>query len=218
LLSSVAYFSIYFHRLKNLKSATAIFIELPLPQHIDEKQVSEAVPHLKDVDGLNENNSTEPKVLPAAVLAIMEVLKRHQVPLKEAKAVLIGNIKWAKQLVPVLALSGCSTTLLDGNSEDMFDVTRSADILISAYNKPDIIKATGIKRGAVVIDVGCTVIQDPSRKLGWRIKGDVCTEEVTAQCSLLSPSTGGIGPIIVAMLAKNTITLHDLQINKPTLQ
>ncbi len=190
-------------------------VQLPLPKHIDAEKVLEAVNPQKDVDGFHPTNVGRmvaglPAYLPATPAGILQLLERYQIETKGKHCVVIGrsnivgspmSILMAKSAYP----GNCTVTLCHSSTVDLPSYTRQADIIIAAIGKPCFVKADMVKEGAVVIDVGTTRVLDASRKSGYRLRGDVDFEEVAPKCSYITPVPGGVGPLTIAMLMRNTL-------------
>lgn len=191
-------------------------VQLPLPQHIDPEKVLEAVDPKKDVDGFHPVNVGRmvaglPAFLPATPSGILQLLERYQIETSGMHCVVIGrsnivgspmSILMAKSAYP----GNCTVTLCHSRTQDLPSYTRQADIIIAAIGKPEFVTADMVKEGAVVIDVGTTRVPDASRKSGFRLRGDVNFEEVAPKCSYITPVPGGVGPLTIAMLLRNTLS------------
>ncbi|WP_114782563.1 bifunctional methylenetetrahydrofolate dehydrogenase/methenyltetrahydrofolate cyclohydrolase FolD [Botryobacter ruber] len=191
-------------------------VQLPLPKHIDPEKVLEAVDPQKDVDGFHPINVGRmvaglPAYLPATPAGILQLLERYQIETSGKHCVVLGrsnivgspmSILMAKNTYP----GNCTVTLCHSRTKDLPYYTRQADIIIAAIGKPEFVTADMVKEGAVVIDVGTTRVPDASRKSGFRLRGDVKFEEVAPKCSYITPVPGGVGPLTIAMLLKNTLS------------
>lgn len=196
-------------------SIDGFIVQLPLPRHIDTNKVIEALRPEKDVDGFHPMNIGRmvaglPALLPATPSGIVELLRRYELPTDGKHCVVIGrsnivgtpvSILLAKNLEP----GNCTVTLCHSRTQDLADITRTADILVAALGRPGFVTADMVKPGAVVIDVGTTRVDDPAKKSGWALKGDVNFEEVAPKASYITPVPGGVGPMTIAMLLLNTL-------------
>lgn len=190
-------------------------IQLPLPKHIDEQKIIEAVDPTKDVDGFHPVNVGKTSIgLPSFVSAtpagIIELLKRYNIETKGANCVVLGrsNIvgKPMAQLMMHKAYPGDATvTVCHSRTKDIASFTRQADIIIAALGSPEFLTADMVKEGAVVIDVGTTRVPDSSRKSGFKLTGDVKFDEVAPKCSYITPVPGGVGPMTIISLMRNTL-------------
>ncbi len=188
-------------------------VQLPLPRHIDEQKVIEAVKPEKDVDGFNPINVGRmslgmPCFKSATPAGIVELLKRYNIPTRGKNCVIIGRSNIVgKPLATLMMQKGvdATVTICHSATENLAEITRRADILVAALGKPGFVTADMVKEGATVIDVGTTRVSDPSHKSGFRLSGDVDFENVAPRCSYITPVPGGVGPMTIAMLMINTL-------------
>lgn len=191
-----------------------ILVQLPLPKHISEQEVINAIDPEKDVDGFHPGNVGrmvlgQPTFIPATPYGIMLLLEHYKVETKGKHAVVIGRSHIVGRPMSIL-LSGsgypgnCTVTVCHSHTTNLEEICRSADIIVAALGKPEFVKADMVKEGAVVIDVGITRVVDPSKKSGYALKGDVDYQNVAPKCSFITPVPGGVGPMTIAALLKNT--------------
>lgn len=190
-------------------------VQLPLPKHIDEQKIIEAIDYRKDVDGFHPINVGRmsiglPCFLSATPQGILELLKRYQVETRGANCVVLGrsNIvgKPVASLMMQKAVPGDATvTVCHSRTKDIKEHCRKADIIIAALGVPGFVMADMVKDGAVVIDVGTTRVPSAETKSGFRLKGDVDFEHVAPKCSFITPVPGGVGPMTIVSLMKNTL-------------
>ena len=190
-------------------------VQLPLPKHISEQKVIEAIDYRKDVDGFHPINVGRMSIgLPCYVSAtpsgIMELLKRYRIETSGKRCVVIGrsNIvgKPVASLMMQKAYPGDATvTVCHSRTKDLKDICLQADIIIAALGKPEFLTADMVKEGATVIDVGTTRVPDASKKSGFRLCGDVKFAEVAPKCAYITPVPGGVGPMTIVSLLKNTL-------------
>ena len=190
-------------------------VQLPLPVHISEQKVIEAIDYRKDVDGFHPVNVGKASLgLPAFVSAtpagILELLRRYNIQTSGKHCVILGrsNIvgKPMASLMMQKSFPGDSTvTVCHSRTQNLPSYVRQADLVIAALGSPGFVTADMIKKGAVVIDVGTTRVPDPTARSGFRLKGDVCFEEVAPLCSFITPVPGGVGPMTIVSLLKNTL-------------
>jgi methylenetetrahydrofolate dehydrogenase (NADP+) / methenyltetrahydrofolate cyclohydrolase len=190
-------------------------VQLPLPKHINTEKVLEAIDPKKDVDGFHPSNVGRmvaglPAYLPATPAGILQLLKRYEIETDGKHCVVVGRSNIVGSPMSILmakaAYPGNATvTLCHRNTVDLGYYTRQADIIITAVGKPGLIQPDMVKEGAVVIDVGTTRVADASRKSGYRLRGDVDFDNVAPKCSFITPVPGGVGPLTIAMLMKNTL-------------
>ncbi len=203
------------HRLNNNEEVDGFIVQLPLPKHIDEQKIIESINPKKDVDGFHPINvgrlSTGlPCFVSATPKGIVELLKRYNVPTSGKHCVVLGrsNIvgKPVSQLLIQKGYPGdCTVTVCHSRTPNIKEICLSADIIIAALGQPEFVKADMIKPGAVVIDVGTTLVPDPTRKTGVRLTGDVKFDEVAPLCSYITPVPGGVGPMTIVSLMSNTL-------------
>ena len=188
-------------------------VQLPLPSHIDEQKIIEAIDPAKDVDGFHPVNVGRhaiglPSFRPATPAGIVELLKRYNIPTAGRHAVIIGRSNIVgKPLATMLAQKGvdATVTLCHSRTRNLAEICRRADILVAALGRPAFVTADMVADGAVVIDVGTTRVADASRKSGFRLSGDVDYNAVAPKCSFITPVPGGVGPMTIAMLMANTL-------------
>lgn len=195
-------------------SVHGMLIQAPLPPHINETEIFNRVSPDKDVDGFSTTNIGRlVQELPNAFAActpagIIELLTRSGVKTAGKNAVIIGRsliVGKPAALLLISKKSNATVTLCHSRTGDLAAVARTADILVAAIGKPRFVTADMVKPGAVVIDVGINRVPDATRKSGYRLVGDVDFENVAPKCSLITPVPGGVGPMTVAMLMKNTL-------------
>ncbi len=208
-------------QIKNLnydQFTDAILVERPLPEGINEEKVINAVFVEKDVDGMTYRNigrlaqkGREPLFVPNTPAAIMYILSFAQIQIAGKQAVVLGRSNDVGIPVSLLLLRADATvTICHSRTLNLPAITKQADILVVAVGRPEMVKGDWIKPGAVVIDVGINHIDDPMKRDGRRIVGDVAFEEVKEIASAITPVPGGVGPVTIAMLLKNTIRAAEL--------
>lgn len=190
-------------------------VQLPLPKHIDSQKVIEAVDYRKDVDGFNPVNVGRlsiglPCFVSATPMGIMDLLDRYKVPTKGKHCVVLGRSNIVGKPVASLMMQktqpgNATVTVCHSASENLKEICASADILIAAIGSPEFVTADMVKEGATVIDVGTTRVPDATRKSGFKLKGDVKFDEVAPKCSFITPVPGGVGPMTICSLMKNTL-------------
>ncbi|MBR3733246.1 MAG: bifunctional methylenetetrahydrofolate dehydrogenase/methenyltetrahydrofolate cyclohydrolase FolD [Bacteroidaceae bacterium] len=189
-------------------------VQLPLPRHIDEQKVIEAIDFRKDVDGFHPINVGRmaiglPCFISATPKGILELLKRYDIQTSGKKCVILGrsNIvgKPMAQLMMQKNYGDATVTVCHSHSATIKDECRQADIIIAAIGQPEFVTADMVKPGAVIIDVGTTRVPDPTRKKGFRLSGDVKFDEVAPLCSFITPVPGGVGPMTICTLMTNTL-------------
>jgi methylenetetrahydrofolate dehydrogenase (NADP+)/methenyltetrahydrofolate cyclohydrolase len=188
-------------------------VQLPLPKHISEQKIIEAIDPRKDVDGFHPENVGRlvlgmPAFLSATPFGIVELLKRYQIPTSGKNCVIVGRSNIVGRPLSILMSQksvNATVTVAHSQTKDLEKVCAEADILIAALGSPEFIKANMVKEGAVVIDVGTTRVNAPETKSGWRLKGDVKFDEVAQKCSYITPVPGGVGPMTRVSLLLNTL-------------
>jgi len=188
-------------------------VQLPLPKHISEQKIIEAIDPRKDVDGFHPENVGRlvlgmPAFLSATPFGIVELLKRYQIPTSGKNCVIVGRSNIVGRPLSILMSQksvNATVTVAHSQTKDLDKVCAEADILIAALGYPEFIKANMVKEGAVVIDVGTTRVDAPETKSGWRLKGDVKFNEVAPKCSYITPVPGGVGPMTRVSLLLNTL-------------
>lgn len=204
-------------KLNNTEGLDGFIVQLPLPKHIDEEVVINAINPKKDVDGFHPENFGKMALdmeafLPATPYGIIEMLGRYNIPTKGKHAVVVGRSNIVGRPMSILMSrkanpGNCTVTLTHSSTENLADYTRQADIVITALGVPGFLKADMIKEGAVVIDVGITRVEDNSKK-GYKLAGDVDFEDIKEKASWITPVPGGVGPMTRAMLLKNTMLAY----------
>lgn len=197
------------------KSVHGILVQLPLPEHIDEQQVLQAVSQVKDVDGFHPANRGklimgEETFVPCTPLGIQQMLIRSGYDPGRKHVVIVGRSKIVGLPLATLLLqkregANATVTVCHTGTGNLGKITRQADILIAAMGRPEVIKGDMVKPGAVVIDVGVNRVENPSSEKGYRIVGDVEFDSACQRAKAISPVPGGVGPMTIAMLMYNTV-------------
>ena len=201
-------------KLNNDNDIDGFIVQLPLPKHIDEQKIIEAIDYRKDVDGFHPINVGRmaiglPCFISATPLGIITLLKRYGIETSGKKCVILGrsNIvgKPMAQLMMQKQYGDATVTVCHSHSKNLKEECLEADIIIAAIGRPDFVTADMVKPGAVIVDVGTTRVPDASRKSGFRLNGDVKFDEVSPLCSYITPVPGGVGPMTICSLMKNTL-------------
>ena len=195
-------------------------VQLPLPKHISEQIIIEAIDARKDVDGFHPENVGRlvlgmPAFLSATPFGIVELLRRYKIPTSGKNCVIVGRSNIVGRPLSILMSQksvNATVTVANSQTRDLDKVCAEADILIAALGSPEFIKADMVKEGAIVIDVGTTRINAPETKSGWRLKGDVKFDEVAHKCSYITPVPGGVGPMTRVSLLLNTLRAAKMNI------
>lgn len=188
-------------------------VQLPLPKHISEQKVIEAIDSKKDVDGFTPENVGRmvlglPAFLSATPYGIVELLKRYGIPTSGKNCVIVGRSNIVGRPMSILMSQksiNATVTVAHSQTKDLEKVCAEADILIAALGAPEFIKANMVKEGAVVIDVGTTRVPSSETKSGFKLKGDVKFDEVASKCAYITPVPGGVGPMTRVSLLQNTL-------------
>lgn len=205
-------------KLNNDDAIDGILVQLPLPKHISEQRVIQTIAPTKDVDGFHPINAGKlvqgfPSFVPATPYGMILMFEHFDIETKGKNAVVIGRSNIVGRPMSIL-LSGnhkygnCTVTICHSHTENLEEICRNADILVSAIGNPGIIKSNMIKAGAVVIDVGITRVEDSTAPKGFRIRGDVDFDDVATKAGALTPVPGGVGLMTIAGLLKNTMKAY----------
>lgn len=210
--------------LNNDPDVDGFIVQLPLPKHIDEQKITEAIDYRKDVDGFHPVNAGRlaiglPCFLSATPNGIMELLARYNIDTKGKKCVVLGRSNivgkpMANLMMQKQTPGDATVTVCHSHTENIAEECRRADIIIAALGQPHFLKADMVKEGAVVIDVGTTRVPDETRKSGFRLCGDVDYDNVAPKCSFITPVPGGVGPMTIVSLMKNTLLAGKREIYK----
>ena len=207
--------------LNNDDEVDGFIVQLPLPDHIDEEIVLNAVSPLKDVDGFHPANFGKValglrSVIPATPNGILELLERYNVETSGKHCVVVGRSHIVG--LPMSILMGqnrypgnCTVTLTHSKTKNLAEITKTADILIVALGRPEFITGDMVKEGVTVVDVGITRVPDASKKSGFRLLGDVHFESVAPKSEFITPVPGGVGPMTIASLMQNTLKALELK-------
>jgi len=199
--------------LNNDDDLDGFIVQLPLPKHISERKVIEAINPRKDVDGFHPANVGRmviglPSYVSATPFGIVELLKRYKIVTNGKNCVIVGRSNIVGRPLSVLMSQkavNATVTVAHSRTENLEEVCRNADILIAAIGVPEFVKGNMVKEGAVVIDVGTTRIKSDQTKSGWKLKGDVLFDEVAEKCAYITPVPGGVGPMTRVSLLQNTL-------------
>jgi methylenetetrahydrofolate dehydrogenase (NADP+)/methenyltetrahydrofolate cyclohydrolase len=203
------------------KSIDGFIVQLPLPAHIDELKITQAIDPKKDVDGFHPRNLGNmilnlPGFLPATPAGIMALIERNNIVTEGKNCVIIGRSNIVGTPLSIMLgrnanPGNCTVTLAHSRTENLKEICLQADILIAAIGQPNFVTADMVKTGAVIIDVGTTRVDDSTRERGWRLVGDVDFDAVAPKCSFISPVPGGVGPMTIASLMMNTLKAMELK-------
>ena len=202
-------------KLNNNDDIDGFIVQLPLPKHIDEQKVLMVVNPDKDVDGFHPTNVGRmtldlPSFLPATPFGILELLERYKVKTSGKNVVVIGRSHIVGRPMSILMsqkrpAGDATVTVAHSRTKNLKEITLQADIIVAALGIPEFLTGDMVKKGVTVIDVGITRVDDASKKRGYRLAGDVHFESVSPKSSFITPVPGGVGPMTIAMLMKNTL-------------
>ena len=202
-------------KINNNSDIDGLIVQLPLPAHIDEMKVTETINPIKDVDGFHPANIGRmalnlPTYLPATPAGILELLERYKIETSGKHCVVIGRSHIVGSPMSILMArnnnpGNCTVTLTHSRTQNLKEITETADILIVALGKAEFVTADMVKDGVCIIDVGITRVKSNKTKSGWKLLGDVAFDEVSKKSSFITPVPGGVGPMTIAMLLKNTL-------------
>ncbi|MGA1547003.1 MAG: bifunctional 5,10-methylenetetrahydrofolate dehydrogenase/5,10-methenyltetrahydrofolate cyclohydrolase [Flavobacteriaceae bacterium] len=202
-------------KLNQDKTLDGYIVQLPLPKHIDEEKILLAIDPKKDVDGFHPANFGRMALeldafIPATPFGIMQLLERYKVPTNGKHCVVVGRSHIVGRPISILMsqkgpAGNATVTVAHSRTEQLAELTRQADIIIMALGIPEYLTADMVKEGATIIDVGITRVADASHPKGYVIKGDVKFDEVAQKAKFITPVPGGVGPMTIAMLLKNTL-------------
>lgn len=211
-------------RLNSDPEVDGFIVQLPLPRHISEQRIIEAIDYRKDVDGFHPINVGRMSIgLPCFVSAtpsgILELLKRYNVPTRGANCVVLGRSNIVGKPVASLMMQkadpgNATVTVLHSASRNIKETCREADIIIAAMGQPGFVTEDMVKPGATIIDVGTTRVPDATRKSGFRLRGDVDFDNVAPKCAFITPVPGGVGPMTICSLMRNTLLAAKKEIYK----
>ncbi len=193
-------------------------VQLPLPKHIDEEKILLAIDPTKDVDGFHPSNFGRMALemdafIPATPFGIIELLERYKIETSGKHCVVVGRSHIVGRPISILmsqkgSIGNATVTVAHSRTENLANLTRNADIVVMALGIPEFLTADMVKEGAVIIDVGITRVSDDRHPKGYVIKGDVAFDEVSSKSSYITPVPGGVGPMTIAMLLKNTLLAY----------
>ena len=202
-------------KINNNSDIDGLIVQLPLPAHIDEMKVTETINPIKDVDGFHPANIGRMALnlstyLPATPAGILELLERYKIETSGKHCVVIGRSHIVGSPMSILMArnnnpGNCTVTLTHSRTQNLKEITKTADILIVALGKAEFVTTDMVKDGVCIIDVGITRVKSDKTKSGWKLLGDVAFDEVSKKSSFITPVPGGVGPMTIAMLLKNTL-------------
>ncbi|MFH6769989.1 bifunctional methylenetetrahydrofolate dehydrogenase/methenyltetrahydrofolate cyclohydrolase FolD [Gaetbulibacter aquiaggeris] len=211
----------HIHNLNNDEAIDGFIVQLPLPKHIDDQKVLMAINPDKDVDGFHPTNVGRmtldlPSFLPATPFGILELLERYHIETSGKNVVVMGRSHIVGRPMSILMsqkrkAGNATVTVVHSRTENLPEITRRADIIVAAIGISEFLTGDMVKDGVVVIDVGITRVPDVTKTRGYRLAGDVDFESVSKKASYITPVPGGVGPMTIAMLLKNTLLVRERQ-------
>ncbi|HEY5686897.1 MAG TPA: bifunctional methylenetetrahydrofolate dehydrogenase/methenyltetrahydrofolate cyclohydrolase FolD [Yeosuana sp.] len=211
----------HINNLNNDEAIDGFIVQLPLPKHIDDQKVLMAINPDKDVDGFHPTNVGRmtldlPSFLPATPFGILELLERYHIETSGKNVVVMGRSHIVGRPMSILMsqkrkAGNATVTVVHSRTENLPEITRGADIIVAAIGISEFLKGDMVKEGVVVIDVGITRVPDATKTRGYRLAGDVDFESVSKKASYITPVPGGVGPMTIAMLLKNTLLARERQ-------
>lgn len=201
-------------KLNNDPNVDGFIVQMPLPSHIDEQRVIEAIDPKKDVDGFHPVNvgkltlGIHPTFVSATPKGVMELIKYYNIPTSGKSCVVIGRSNIVGRPMSILLSEkgvDCTVTLAHSRTKNLKELCQEADIIVAALGRAEFLSGDMVKEGAVVIDVGITRVKSDRTKSGYKLLGDVCWDEVSPKCSYITPVPGGVGPMTIISLMQNTL-------------
>lgn len=209
------------HQLNTDPDVDGILVQLPLPKHIKDEKIINAIDPEKDVDGFHPVNVGKmvqglSTYIPATPYGIMLLLEHYKIDTTGMHAVVVGRSNIVGRPISILLSENknpgnCTVTICHSKTKNIDELCRSADIIVAALGRPEFVTVDMVKEGAIVIDVGITRVADATKKSGFKLKGDVDYEKVAPKCSYITPVPGGVGPMTIAALLKNTFKACQLK-------
>ena len=202
-------------KLNKKKSLDGFIVQLPLPEQINVQNVIDSINPDKDVDGFTNDNigsitSDIKKLLPATGLGVMTLIERYKIDLESKSCVILGSSRNVGAAIAQMLMQReeVTVTVCNSKTKNLKDITKKADIIISAVGKPNLVTSDMVKDGVIIIDVGISRVRDKSKKSGFKIVGDVDFNNVFSKVSMITPVPGGVGPMTIASLIQNTLKAH----------
>ncbi len=202
-------------KLNNKKSLDGFIVQLPLPAQINVQNVIDSINPDKDVDGFTNDNigsitSDIKKLLPATGLGVMTLIERYKIDLESKSCAILGSSRNVGAAIAQMLMQReeVTVTVCNSKTKNLKDITKKADLIISAVGKPNLVTSDMVKDGVVIIDVGISRVPDKSKKSGFKIVGDVDFDNVFSKARMITPVPGGVGPMTIASLIQNTLTAH----------
>ena len=203
-------------KLNNKKTEDGFIVQLPLPDHISVQKVIDSINSNKDIDGFTNDNigsitSKKKKLMPATGLGVMTLIERYNIDIVSKNCVVLGSSRNVGAAIAQILMQKeeVTVTVCNSKTKNLKNITKNADIIISAVGKPNLVTQDMVKDGVIIIDVGISRVEDSTRKSGYKIVGDVDFENVSKKAKMISPVPGGVGPMTIVSLLQNTLKAYN---------
>ena len=203
-------------KLNNKKTEDGFIVQLPLPDHISVQKVIDSINSNKDIDGFTNDNigsitSKKKKLMPATGLGVMTLIERYNIDIVSKNCVVLGSSRNVGAAIAQILMQKeeVTVTVCNSKTKNLKNITKNADIIISAVGKPNLVTQDMVKDGVIIIDVGISRVEDSTKKSGYKIVGDVDFENVSKKAKMISPVPGGVGPMTIVSLLQNTLKAYN---------
>ena len=203
-------------KLNNKKTEDGFIVQLPLPDHISVQKVIDSINSNKDIDGFTNDNigsitSKKKKLMPATGLGVMTLIERYNIDIVSKNCVVLGSSRNVGAAIAQILMQKeeVTVTVCNSKTKNLKNITKNADIIISAVGKPNLVTQDMVKDGVIIIDVGISRVEDSTRKSGYKIVGDVDFDNVLKKAKMISPVPGGVGPMTIVSLLQNTLKAYN---------
>ena len=203
-------------KLNNKKTEDGFIVQLPLPDHISVQKVIDSINSNKDIDGFTNDNigsitSKKKKLMPATGLGVMTLIERYNIDIVSKNCVVLGSSRNVGAAIAQILMQKeeVTVTVCNSKTKNLKNITKNADIIISAVGKPNLVTQDMVKDGVIIIDVGISRVKDSTRKSGYKIVGDVDFDNVSKKAKMISPVPGGVGPMTIVSLLQNTLKAYN---------
>ena len=203
-------------KLNNKKTEDGFIVQLPLPDHISVQKVIDSINSNKDIDGFTNDNigsitSKKKKLMPATGLGVLTLIERYNIDIVSKNCVVLGSSRNVGAAIAQILMQKeeVTVTVCNSKTKNLKNITKNADIIISAVGKPNLVTQDMVKDGVIIIDVGISRVEDSTRKSGYKIVGDVDFDNVSKKAKMISPVPGGVGPMTIVSLLQNTLKAYN---------
>ena len=203
-------------KLNNKKTEDGFIVQLPLPDHISVQKVIDSINSNKDIDGFTNDNigsitSKKKKLMPATGLGVLTLIERYNIDIVSKNCVVLGSSRNVGAAIAQILMQKeeVTVTVCNSKTKNLKNITKNADIIISAVGKPNLVTQDMVKDGVIIIDVGISRVEDSTRKSGYKIVGDVDFDNVSKKAKMISPVPGGVGPMTIVSLLQNTLNAYN---------